>query len=171
MPSVLLLRHASAAHGAARDHDRSLDAEGRVAAARAGAWLADHRPGVDAVLCSSAARAQETWECVRTRWERAPEAEIDEGLYMASTGALFARLQELSENVTQPLLIGHNPGLQQLGLLLAGGGESYGRLRSSLPAAALATITLPDSGWPDLQPASGELTELVTPADFRASRE
>ncbi len=66
------------------------------------------------------------------------------------------------------LLIGHNPGLQDLALALAGGGdaESLTRLRAKMPTAALATLAAPATRWRDLRPGGAALVAFVVPREL-----
>ena len=67
------------------------------------------------------------------------------------------------------LLVGHNPGLQDLALALAGGGDSetLARLRAKMPTGALATLAAPLTRWGDLRPRGAELVAFVVPRGLR----
>jgi phosphohistidine phosphatase len=64
------------------------------------------------------------------------------------------------------MIIGHNPGVQQLVLTLARRDDSVRRLETKFPTGALATLTFNDTSWRDLRPATAELTGFVVPRDL-----
>jgi phosphohistidine phosphatase len=64
------------------------------------------------------------------------------------------------------MLIGHNPGLEELALALASDGEGLARMREKYPTAALATIDLPAERWSAIERGSGELVGYVRPRDL-----
>jgi phosphohistidine phosphatase len=160
---LYLLRHAKSSwneHGLA-DHDRPLAPRGRRAAKAIGRHLSDHGIEPELVLCSSAKRARETLE--RTRLTR---AQIEPELYGAGAGALLARLHEVPRRVASVMLIGHNPGIQQLALRLARPGPELQPLEQKFPTAALATLALPRPDWRTLEPGTAELIGFVRPRDL-----
>ncbi len=89
--------------------------------------------------------------------------EVEAGLYGASADMLLERLRAVPEEVTSVLLLGHNPGVQDLALVLASYGTELGRLREKFPTAALATLTLEDTNWSELSPADAMLAAYVVP--------
>src|SRR5262249_60494187 len=78
------------------------------------------------------------------------EVQIESALYAASAAGLLEVLHEVPEEVNSVMLIGHNPGIQDLALSLARGGPEIGRMRSKFPTAALATLEFKEGwgGWP-----------------------
>jgi phosphohistidine phosphatase len=148
---LYLLRHAKSSWDdpTLADHDRPLAARGRKAAKAIGAYLREHDIEPELVLCSSAARTRETLERVGLT------GRIEDALYGAGASALLARLHEVPDEVASVMLIGHNPGMQQLAFDLAG-------LDDKFPTAALATLAC--DGWSDLQRA--ELVDYVKPKDL-----
>jgi phosphohistidine phosphatase len=82
--------------------------------------------------------------------------------YPASEQRLLERLRAVEDDVESLMLIGHNPGVQQLARSVAGSGQNLAGLRRKYPTGALATLEF--SGcWDDLQPRHAELTDFVTP--------
>lgn len=164
-----LLRHAKAVRGDpfAGDHDRALAPRGR----RACAALAEHlrRTGVSPqlVLCSSARRAVETLDGVRPGLPDRVAASVEPGLYGASVPALLQRLREVGDDVTEVLVIGHNPGLEDLAGDLAGGGDPAlaARLRERYPTGGLVTLGF-TGPWRGLGPGAATLDGFVTPGDL-----
>ena len=120
--------------------------------------LHKQRPHPSVVLCSSSEEARETCAVVSTRFLNAASIVLDEGLEEANGGELLARLQSLSEDVDTVLVIGHNPGLQDLAVRLAGDGGDIdlARLRSRLPNGAMVKLST-GSSWIDLWPGGAYL--------------
>ena len=132
--------------------------------------MADYlaRKGVrpDLVLCSSAARTRETLERIAPVLRPDAQVEVEDGLYAAGASELLARLQRVPDAVESVLLIGHNPGCQDLALRLAGGGGELPRLREKLPTGALAILELRGSTWSGLEPGDADLLDLVLPREL-----
>jgi phosphohistidine phosphatase len=93
------------------------------------------------------------------------EVEFEEELYGASADRLLARLREVSEGTASVMLIGHNPGIEELAGSLASGGAHLAEMRAKYPTGALATLVL-DGSWSDLGPGSAELRSFVKPRDL-----
>jgi phosphohistidine phosphatase len=91
---------------------------------------------------------------------------LEEELYAASCDELLARTRLVPGTVPSVMLIGHNPGLQQLALLLASGGDELGRLEAKFPTGALATLALATT-WSRLAPADAILAAYVVPKQLR----
>jgi phosphohistidine phosphatase len=114
------------------------------------------------VLCSTARRACETLERIKPALGRAP-VRIEGELYGASARELLARLRRLPDVVGSVLVIGHNPGIHELALELAGPAPE---LAGRFPTAALATLAFDGSAWRELGPEATELVELTRPRDL-----
>ena len=163
---LLLLRHAKSSWSDPdlADHDRPLNARGRQAATLVGRHLRASAPVPDLVLCSSARRTRETLELLDIG--AATEVVVEDRLYGAGAGDLLARLRTVPAAVKSVLLIGHNPGIEQLAALLI---DSDGATAESFPTAALADVRLPISAWADLDPGVGRLHAFVVPRDLTSS--
>ena len=168
MRRVYLLRHAKSSwkDSSLADRDRPLAGRGR----RAAAAIADHleaegiRP--DLVLCSPARRTRETLERLETALGDRVEARFEEALYGAGEAELLARLRAVPPEVSSVMLIGHNPGLEDLALALASTGDGLARMREKYPTGALATIDLPADEWDAIEADTGELVAYVRPRDL-----
>ena len=100
------------------DHRRPLTGRGRRDAAAAGRWLREHVGRVDAVACSTAERTRETWALVAAELADPPEPQFDDAIYGAPPDALLGVVADLPDDAGTALLVGHNPGLQDVvGLL------------------------------------------------------
>ena len=169
---LLLLRHAKAAPGAPGlgDHARPLDERGRLAASS----MRDAMRGLgllpDVVLVSSARRTLQTLEALGP-WDETPIIEPMNGLYLAELPRMLAVLQGVSDTVRSLLLIGHNPGLHDLAMLLAGAhamasnGSMASRLAGDFPTGALAEFTVARD-WRALGEGSGKLVRFLCPRDL-----
>ncbi len=121
----------------------------------------------DLVLCSSATRAVQTYEGISAGLGSSGRVSVEDDLYGATDTGLLARLQDVPETVGAVMVIGHNPGLQDLALLLAGDGDPHtlARLGDNFPTCALATLEVPTS-WATLGPGHAFLRSLVVPRDL-----
>lgn len=168
MLSLALLRHAKSSWESIEldDFDRPLNERGRAVAPLMGAALKELHFVPDLILCSSAKRARETLELIEPFVKDAPVI-FDDQLYLTSQETLFSRLKEVAVGVKRVLMIGHNPGMHGLALLLTGTGDakSISRLEDKFPTAALAVFSFEQNVWRDLLPASGRLEAFVTPRD------
>jgi phosphohistidine phosphatase len=168
VPTLYLLRHAKSswADQALPDYERPLAPRGRRDAPRIAKHL--HRLGSepDLVLCSPAVRTRETFELLKPALG-APTVVFEGELYGATANDLLARVNGVPDDVASLMLIGHNPGLQQLVLVLAASGDELERLESKFPTGALATLALA-KGWSHLGPGDGVLTDYVIPKQLRS---
>jgi phosphohistidine phosphatase len=168
MKRVYLLRHAKSSwkDRTLADRDRPLARRGRRAAKAMARHLDAEEIRPDLVLCSPALRTRETLERIEPGFRGEVEARVDEHLYGASEASLFERVRTLPDELGSVMLIGHNPGLEELGLALASEGEGLARMREKYPTAALATIDLPADRWSAIERGSGELVGYVRPSDL-----
>jgi phosphohistidine phosphatase len=169
MRTLYLLRHAKSswADPTLPDFERPLSPRGRRAAKR----IAKHllRAGIqpELVLCSPATRARETLELIQPASGDSSTVELDDALYGASADDLLQRIRTVDDAVPSLMVIGHNPGLQELALLLASGGAELQRLEAKFPTAALATLTFETSAWSRVTPAGAALAAYVVPKHLR----
>ena len=169
MKVIHLLRHAKSSWDdpLLADHERPLSPRGRRAAAR----IAEHLEGEGIqpalILCSSSRRTRQTLELVTVALPNVP-VRVENGLYGAGEGSLLRRVRRLPDPADSALLIGHNPGLQDLALTLAGGGDAdaLARLRAKMPTADLATLAMPVTRWRALRPGGAELVAFVVPREL-----
>jgi len=166
--TLYLLRHAKSSWSdpSISDAERPLAQRGRRDAKR----IAEHlvRLGVEPelVLCSAAVRTRETLDRVRRAFDAGVTVQIEAELYGASAYELLERLRAVGEDVASVLLIGHNPGLQDLALDLASSGSGIARLEAKFPTAALATLEVPTATWSELSAGEAVLTAYVVPREL-----
>lgn len=168
--TLYLLRHAKAitATEGMSDEDRPLAEEGEEAARRVGAYMRVSAIAPELVLCSPSVRTCRTLELIQPYLPKGAKVEIEKGLYLASSGELFHRLQELSANWNAVMLIGHNPGLQNLAELLCDHSEKglWQEMAMKFPPAALAEIQFKIREWTDIAPGTGTPTEFARPKNL-----
>jgi len=163
MHQLLLLRHAKSSWDEPKlaDRDRPLSKRGRRAAAAMRTVIIELGLTPDLVLVSPSRRTLETLAALEP-WEDTPLVESLEGLYLA-TAQLFVVLGEVNETVRSVMLIGHNPGMHELAVMLAG--ASPGRLTGGFPTAALAEFSIA-TPWQRLDAAGARLVRFLTPRDL-----
>src|SRR6266436_1270315 len=171
MRRLMLLRHAKTESDApsGRDRDRRLDHRGQKDAAELGGWIGRHPPFPDLVMVSPAVRAKQTWELVwQVMKDRAPPPQVEflPELYGADPTQLLQSIRTAS--ITDPkqlMLVGHNPGMHELALALAGSGDAAGRkaLADNLPTSGLAVFDFAADDWTDVAFRRGRLALFVTP--------
>ena len=172
MHQLLLLRHAKSSRDdpAVPDHARPLSPKGEDAAAAMARAMRELGLQPDLVLVSSARRTIQTLERLEP-WDDTPLIEPMDGLYMATAPQMLKIVAGVAETVRSAMLIGHNPGLQELALLLAGGGEAAEqtpqtrRLAETYPTAGLAEFAVPGT-WQGLKPGGARLVRFLAPADL-----
>jgi phosphohistidine phosphatase len=173
MRRLTLLRHAKSdwANLGARDHTRPLAARGREAAPRIGAYTARHALVPDLVVCSTAARAQQTLDLVAAEFSRPIPTVYDERIYEVGADDSLDVIRETKPSVHILLLVGHNPGLHDLAELLIASGdlEVRQRLIEKFPTAGLAVIDFPIDDWRKIHRRSGRLDRFVTPRAIEAA--
>jgi phosphohistidine phosphatase len=179
MRRLMLLRHAKTETDApsGQDQDRRLDNRGRIDAAEIGGWIAAHPPFPDRVLVSPAVRAHQTWEIA---WEamkdrvRAPGIEFQPELYGAEPSQLLHSIRLASAHDPKRLmLVGHNPGMHELALMLAGSGDKATKkaLEDNLPTSGLAVLDLDVDDWADVAFRRGKLVLFTSPKLLRQASE
>ncbi len=138
---IILLRHAHAGHNqpGKSDMERTLSARGEAEAEAAGKWLKTHVPALSRALCSPAARTRQTLE-IALRETGFVEATFENDIYEATPGALMDLLAAQPVDADPLLMVGHNPGFEQLLALLTEGASDVGR---GMPTAAIARLALP----------------------------
>jgi phosphohistidine phosphatase len=158
MRELILLRHAHAepAMPGQADFDRPLSSVGLAEAAEAGRWLREHGLAPDRVLCSPARRTRETLDAALEDVSGI-DCRLEEAIYEATPGTL-AGLVDAHVEVDRLLLVGHNPGLEQLVALMHSGASGEYR---GMPPGAIATLALPAEAR--VEPGIARLTAFWWP--------
>ncbi len=183
MRSIYLLRHASPEPETNQtgDRDRVLSKAGLREANLIGDYMRTQHLLPEQVLCSPARRAIETLEALGGFSPTDPGVQIEERLYLASSGQLVERLRELEPHCSSALVVAHNPGLADLVHSLAqsergspdaergspdakrGNPKAIARLGHSFPPAAFAVFRLNATRWGALSSTSSYLEAFTTP--------
>ena len=170
MKTLILLRHAKSSWDDAvpRDFDRPLNKKGRKAARIVGREMRAQGLEFDRVLASPAARVVETLADVAQGYGRPVEPEYDERLYLASPAVLLELIRETGDENERLLVVGHNPGLEALAMLLThnDGDGLRGRIAVKYPTGTLAEIRLPVDRWRDVAEGAGEVARFIRPRDL-----
>lgn len=160
---LLLLRHAKSDWSIEMDDfSRPLKKRGRRAAKRIGRWLYEQRLKPDTILSSPATRALETAQRV------CRQLDIDESTIVCDPRIYEASAQTLLDILTtgcyqrRVLLVGHNPGLEDLLLKLTPHSIPLSANGKCLPTAALAHLIF-DGDWTELTESSAKLVTLIRP--------
>jgi phosphohistidine phosphatase len=148
--TLVLLRHAKSdwTHDVA-DADRPLAKRGTRQAPEAGRWLASHLDRIDLAVVSSALRARSTWELASAELPSPPEVRVDQRVYAASETELLEVVRDLPDGLSTVVLVGHNPGLEDLVDALTG---SW----TPMPTSAIAVVDL-SGGWAAAGDGTGRL--------------
>src|SRR4051812_45318199 len=164
--TLVLLRHAKAeTPDEGPDAARNLARRGRSDAEAAGAWLAAENLWPDLVLCSPANRTRETWHRVAIALASArpdgtaPQVRYEQGLYDGGRTEVVDLLRGLADDVHTVLIIGHNPTMSDVSLLLRPDAETADR--DGLKTAGLA-VHRAERSWSDTEPGSMPLVEAHT---------
>jgi phosphohistidine phosphatase len=180
---LVLFRHAKSAWPDVADHDRPLARRGQRDAPVIGSWLREAGLVPDRVLCSTARRARETWQLARTGLDAAPPVAFERGVYEEPAAGLLTLIRGAPAGVGTLLVVGHNPALEDLALMLAAAAsadepspppgaavpDALQRMREKFPTAAVAVLEFAGT-WRELAPGRARLTAFVTPRDLAARR-
>ncbi len=162
MKTLLILRHAKSGWGdpTLADHDRPLNARGKRDAPRVGQLLRDQDLTPDLIVSSTAKRARKTAAKVAESCGCNRDVELNGRLYHAYPDDYIQVLREVDDQHERVLVVGHNPGLEELVATMSGGYQV-------MPTAALAHVVLDIDYWGDLRTSStGRLVAVWLPKDF-----
>jgi phosphohistidine phosphatase len=171
MKTLILLRHAKSGwddHGA-RDFDRRLNPKGERAARTMGAHMRSIGLRWDHAIASPAARVVETLEQASEGYGRTIEPQWDRRAYLASAVTLLELVHDAPEASETLLLSGHNPGLEDLILMLVPDGDpKRDEVEEKFPTASLAVMTCEGGDWAGIAAGGCVLTSFTRPRDLDA---
>ena len=169
MKILTLLRHAKSGWDdpVSRDFDRPLNPRGRRAARTVGREMKAQGLAFDLVQASPARRVIETLEEVEKAFGPLG-AQYDQRLYLASTATLIEIIRTAPDAVERLLLVGHNPGLEELALRLSRGEEGglRGEIEVKYPTGTVAVVELPVEHWAEVADRSGRIVRFIRPRDL-----
>ena len=169
MHKLLLLRHAKSSWDDATlsDHARPLNRRGQMAAASVRGVLGSMGLTPELALVSSSRRTLQTLEALGP-WDRSPVVKPMDALYLANADEILEVIAGVDAAVGCVLVVGHNPGLHEAAIRLAGTGQhmdgELAQLQASFPTGALAVFGCPD--WAGLPQRGATLERFVVPRDL-----
>ncbi|HEY1606958.1 MAG TPA: histidine phosphatase family protein [Allosphingosinicella sp.] len=168
MKILTLLRHAKSSWDdpVKRDFDRPLNPRGRRAARIVGREMRNLGLAFDRILASPARRVVQTIEEIASSFGPI-EPDYDDRIYLASLRTLVELVRETPDAVERLLLIGHNPGLEELTLFLAGrDGPLRAEVEIKYPTGTLAGIVFPAAHWRNVGEGQGKIVRFIRPRDL-----
>lgn len=173
MKILTLLRHAKSTWDdpVTRDFDRPLNPRGRRAARAVGAEMKAQELRFDRVVASPAVRVVETLEEVAAGYGQPLDPAYDERVYLASTATLLDIVRSNDAGVGRLLLVGHNPGLESLVLLLTrdDGSPRRAQVEVKYPTGTVAEIIFDLERWDQIAGNKGLLQRLILPRELDPS--
>jgi len=174
MKTLILLRHAKSGweDSVARDYDRPLNPKGQRAGRTVGQHMKTRGLTFDAAIASPAVRVMQTLAQVADGYGRPIEPKWDRRIYLASADTLLDVVRETDDAADTLLLTGHNPGLEELVLLLTpdrAGDPERDKVEEKFPTASLAELRFAVDRWTDLAPGTGTLLRFTRPRDLDAT--
>ena len=162
---LILIRHAKSSWDDpfADDHARVLNERGRASAKAVGDWLAGHGFVPDLVLCSDAARTQETAQLILPQLTPAPQLQLSARLYHASPDTLFDMIRK--QDVPTLALIGHNPGIGMLAEGLVRQAPDHQRF-GDYPTCATVIMDFAGDDWSGIRRGTGQVIDFIVPRDL-----
>lgn len=161
MKTLLILRHAKSSWKDENlpDHERPLNRRGKLAAPRAGEWLRQEALLPDIILSSTAVRAHQTAELAAAAGGYIGEIRLVAELYAAGPEAYLQAVANLEDRFERVMVVGHNPGLEELVSLLSG-------VSQPMPTAALACVKLEIATWGEIgRRPRGVISAIWRPKD------
>lgn len=174
MKTLTLLRHAKSGWDdpVSRDFDRPVNARGKRASEVMGKWLKDQGVVFDLIIGSPAIRVVETIEHLAIGYGEAMTPNWDKRIYLASAEDLLEVIQGAPDSADRVLIVGHNPGFEDLALMLVpdvAGDEARDAVEEKYPTAALAEISFDVGHWADVRAGEGRLVWFKRPRDVDPS--
>lgn len=162
--TLFLLRHAKAeAHDLKKnDHERRLIDKGVRHAERMAGLVDTFRFKPQAILTSSALRAGETAAIFADVLGLKSQLTVNDILYSASQQVYLQAIQQVHESLDSVMVVGHNPVLEDLLVLLS----SRSPFHCKMPTCGLAVVHFHVSLWSEIRPATGILRVLLYPKLF-----
>ena len=157
------MRHAKSDYpDGVSDHERPLAPRGIREAVLAGELLRDNVPPIEHVLCSSATRTRQTLHCTRV----AAPVSYSERLYGATPGTMLDEINQVFDDVSTLLVVGHEPTVSQVALWLAGpetsDPEAAAQISMKFPTSGIAVLWVPVS-WSALELSGAGLVSFHVP--------
>jgi len=173
MKTLTLLRHAKSGWDdpVARDFDRALNPRGKRAAVHIGQYMRDQGLEFDHVIASPAVRVVQTLEHAATGFGELITPDWERRIYLASAATLLDLVSALPVDAQRVLMVGHNPGLEDLVLMLVPHADAGLRdeVEVKFPTASLAELQFDCADWSGVGSQAATLSRFVRPRDLDAS--
>jgi phosphohistidine phosphatase len=174
MKTISIFRHGKSGWDApvSRDFDRPINERGQAGSRLIGTWAASKGLAFDAVYCSPAVRCLETLDAFWEGYGQILHPNWDKRIYLASGASLFDFVNDLDEAGDHILMCGHNPGCEELALMLTPdvkGDALRDEIEEKFPTAALCQIALAAENWADVREGSGTIVQYQRPRDLDPS--
>ena len=168
--TLFLLRHAKSSRDDPDldDFDRPLTPRGVEDAPKMGREMARRGWLPQAALVSPAARTLETWKLATAGWSATPRPKSPEALYLAGASRLLAEIAKIPDTAASLIVVGHNPGMEELTRRLAGLGSdaaALALLAQKFPTGGLARLVF-DGTWAQIGVVKAVLTDFLRPRDL-----
>ena len=165
---LLVVRHAKSdwSNNLASDIERPLNSRGEKDAPRVAKWIHSQQIVPDALLCSPARRAEQTANAIIEELKLPDTSAVfDKRLYLASLNTLLSVIAELSDNVKTVMLVGHNPGLEELVLKLSANHLPFDDSGKLLTTANFVMLQF-NCDWKKIGSTQGKLLHFIRPRDL-----
>lgn len=174
MKTLTLLRHAKSGWDdpVARDFDRALNDRGKKGAALVGRHMRKLGLEFDTVVSSPAVRCVDTLDGVWDGYGRTLHPHWDRRIYLASCVTLLDVVHDQPDTTERVLMCGHNPGLEDLILMLVPDNAEDGLrdgVEEKFPTASIAEMTFDVANWAEVASGKGHLTRFIRPRDLDAA--
>ena len=162
---LILIRHAKSSWSDpfSDDHERVLNNRGQASASAIGTWMAQEGYLPDIVLCSDAARTQETMELILAALPKQPKWQLSGRIYHAAPDTILDMIQKQTAKTVA--VIGHNPGIGMLANALVASAPTHHRF-NDYPTCATTVIDFESDDWRNIQPRTGQHKAFVVPRDL-----
>nr|WP_321456383.1 histidine phosphatase family protein [uncultured Cohaesibacter sp.] len=175
MLRLFLLRHAKSSWSdpSLHDFDRPLNKRGQRDAPKIGRVMKTRHYHPDRILCSTSQRTKETMAGIIPSLTGDVSVRLLDALYEGNNPNYLALLKENAKDSENLMIVGHNTGLQDVAVELAGSGDQAKimHLRVKYPTAALAVLEFNCSSWDELSKGSGLLVDFIKPKDINLDEE
>ncbi len=162
MKKLYLLRHAKASYpNGVEDKDRPLNERGVAACKQMNAYFKEHNIKPDMVLCSDSRRTTDTAKFVLQGIDT--KISYTKKLYLATPGEILKELVGINSEISSVLVIGHNPSIQQMVIILTGVGDinTLAQIKNKYPTCALTEFVFNINQWDNIEPGNGELLRFI----------
>lgn len=165
MKTLYILRHAKSSwdNNSLSDFERPLNERGIKTAPIIGEMMRKNDFVPEIIVCSTAKRAEQTARFIKESAEFDAEIKFEDAIYEASPMTLLRIVSKIGDKFNSALIVGHNPGFENLMRVLTGKSEA-------MPTAALAVIDLKIEKWSETNTGAGILREFIRPKDIENDR-